>query len=262
MVASVHPTLTHMLTEQQITHFQLNGFLVLPQLASTNYCAEVLAFAQQQLAAAIPPLELEAETGYPGAPAHRDAIGGETVRRLLQVATRSSLLLDWAIGPTLTTPLKQLLGHHILLSQAHHNCIMTKQPQFSSLTGWHRDSRYWSFERPELISAWLALRDETIENGCLLVIPGSHLMQINSTSLDALQFLRIDDADNQTLLKRAIAVPLKAGDVLLFSSNLFHAAGRNLTEQTKFSMVFTYRALDNPPLADTRSASLAEIAVP
>jgi phytanoyl-CoA hydroxylase len=250
-----------MLTSHQIAEFHKNGFLVLPQLASSTFCSEVLAFTQQQLIKAVPPLEYEADTGYPGAPATQDAPGGKTVRRLLQVASRSTHLLDWATGPTLTTPIKQLLGEHILLSQAHHNCIMTKQPQFSSLTGWHRDSRYWSFQRAELISAWLALRDETVENGCLLVIPGSHQIQVNSDGLDTAQFLRLDYPANQALLARAVSVPLTAGDVLLFSSNLFHAAGCNQTDQTKFSMVFTYRAENNPPIANSRSASLQEIVI-
>ena len=158
-------------------------------------------------------------------------------------------------------PLKQLLGQKVWLSQAHHNCIMTKQPRFSSVTGWHRDSRYWHFERPELISAWLALRDETPENGCLQVIAGSHKVTVDPQALDAAQFLKTDYLPNQSLLQKAQHVPLQAGDVLLFSSNLFHAAGQNHTEQTKFSMVFTYRRDNNPPQLGSRSASLPEIAI-
>jgi len=250
-----------MLTQQQITDFNQHGFLVLPQLASTEFCNQVLAFARGQLALAAGPVEWEADTGYPGAPAARTVDGGNTVRRLLGVSMRDRLILDWATGATLATPLKQLLGNQVLLSQAHHNCIMTKQPRFSSVTGWHRDSRYWHFQRPELISAWLALRDETVENGCLLVIPGSHQVQVAAQGLDAAQFLKQDYAGNQSLLSQAIPVPLQAGDVLLFSSNLFHAAGRNQTDQTKYSLVFTYRAADNLTIPNTRSASLPELPI-
>jgi phytanoyl-CoA hydroxylase len=250
-----------MLTSQQITDFHQQGFLVLPTLSSPSYCEEVLAFAKQQLELPTLPVEYEADTGYPGAPSAITELGGTTVRRLLQVTRRNRLIADWATGPGLAGPLKTLLGDAALLSQAHHNCIMTKQPRFSSVTGWHRDSRYWHFQRPELISAWLALRDETIENGCLLVIPGSHRVEVDAEGLDAAQFLRTDYPGNQTLLTKAIPVPLQTGDVLLFSSNLFHAAGRNQTDQTKFSMVFTYRAIDNPPIPDTRSASLPELPI-
>jgi len=250
-----------MLSPLQIEEFHRHGFLVLPKLATPDYCNQILEFAEQQLQQAVEPLEYEAETGYPGAPASRSATGGGTVRRLLHVSLRSELIADWATGSRLAQPLKQLLGNAVLLSQVHHNCIMTKQPQFSSVTGWHRDSRYWHFQRPELISAWLALRDETVENGCLLVIPDSHRVTIDAQGLDAAQFLKQDFPANQPLLQQGVPVPLQAGDVLLFSSNLFHAAGRNLTAQTKHSMVFTYRAQDNPPIAGSRSASLPELPI-
>ena len=248
-----------MLTPAQITQFQQQGFLVLPAFSTAEYCQQVLDFAQQQLDTVTLPIEYEADTRYPGAPISRDAEGGQTARRLLQAYARSSCLADWATQPALTRVLTQLLGDGVCMSQVHHNCIMTKQARFSSLTGWHRDSRYWHFQKPELISVWLALRDEKIENGCLLVLPNSHQWQIDAEQLDGAQFLRADVAGNQALLAQAQAVPLQQGDVLLFSSNLFHAAGCNQTSQTKFSMVFTYRAADNPPTPDTRSASLPEV---
>ena len=248
-----------MLTSQQCQKFHQNGFLVLPQLATAAYCRDVLDFTRLHLSGAIPPMELEADTGYPGAPATSLAEGGKTVRRLLAASMRDRLISDWATGLTLAIPIRQLLGEDALLSQAHHNCIMTKQPRFSSITGWHRDSRYWHFARAELVSAWLALGNETVENGCLSVIPGSHHAKISPTALDAAQFLRPDLPENQSLLAQAIPVPLHAGDVLLFSSNLFHAAGCNRTGQTKFSMVFTYRASDNLPVPLSRSASLPEL---
>lgn len=248
-----------MLTPAQVIQFQQQGFLVLPAFSAPDYCQHVLDFAQQQLDQVVLPIEYEADTRYPGAPVSRDAEGGQTARRLLQAYARAPLLADWATQAALAENLKQLLGAGAKMSQVHHNCIMTKQARFSSLTGWHRDSRYWHFQKPELISVWLALRDERVENGCLLVLPGSHQWQIDAEQLDSAQFLRADLERNQNLLAQAQTVPLQQGDVLLFSSNLFHAAGCNQTGQTKFSMVFTYRAQDNFPQAGSRSASLPEI---
>ncbi|MBI3283247.1 MAG: phytanoyl-CoA dioxygenase family protein [Burkholderiales bacterium] len=248
-----------MITSIQVEQFQHNGYLVLPAYATPEYCEQVIAFARQALAAHALPIEYEADTAYAGAPASREAEGGHTARRLLQAYARSRLLADWATGPQLAQPLRQLLGPGALLSQAHHNCIMSKQPEYSTATGWHRDSRYWNFQRAELVSAWLALRAETVENGCLLVIPGSHRLELEAAQLDAAQFLRADAAQNRALLASAQAVPLQQGDLLLFHSKLFHAAGKNQTEATKFSLVFTYRAADNMPQPGSRSAALAEI---
>ncbi|MCU6435695.1 phytanoyl-CoA dioxygenase family protein [Undibacterium sp. Jales W-56] len=248
-----------MLSCEQRQQFHDDGYLVLPAQVDAAMCEAIIAFAQQQLDDDVAPIEYEADTRYPGAPASRDAEGGLTARRLLQAVSRSETLRGWATGAALTQPLRQLLGDELCLVQAHHNCIMTKQPRFSSLTGWHRDSRYWSFQRAELISAWLALRNETVENGCLLVIPGSHRMSIEAAQLDTAQFLRADSPANQSLLAQARPVILQQGDVLLFHSNLFHAAGCNQTRQTKFSFVTTYRAADNPALPGSRSASVDDI---
>ncbi|WP_423680589.1 phytanoyl-CoA dioxygenase family protein [Undibacterium sp. WLHG33] len=248
-----------MLSLDQIQEFQTQGFLVLPGLATPDFCEQVIHFAEQQLTDDVHPIEYEADTRYPGAPASREAEGGHTARRLLQAYARDPILAKWATGAALAQPLLQLLGDGALMSQAHHNCIMTKQPQYSTATGWHRDSRYWHFARAELISAWLALRNETVENGCLLVIPGSHQLPIDASQLDTAQFLRTDLPQNQALLAQARPVALQQGDVLLFHSNLFHAAGKNQTTAGKFSMVFTYRDAANEPEAGSRSAGLPEI---
>jgi phytanoyl-CoA hydroxylase len=138
---------------------------------------------------------------------------------------------------------------------------MTKDPRYSSLTSWHRDIRYWSFERPELVSVWLALGRERYENGCLLVLPGSHAMEFGPDELDDAQFLRPDVERNRALIDAPVAVELEPRDVLFFHCRLFHAAGANKTGETKFSVVHTYHAADNPPLAGTRSAAVPDVAL-
>lgn len=250
-----------MLTADQITHFHTQGYVVIPAMVPAAYCRTVMSFAQHALREHAEPIEYEADTHYPGAPESREAEGGQTARRILQAASRSPLIMNWAKGWRLRQCLVQLLGEGIYLSQAHHNCIMTKQPRFSSVTGWHRDSRYWNFERPDLVSVWLALGRETTGNGCLKLLPGSHRWLISQDQLDVDQFFRTDLPENEKLLTQAVSIQLRIGDVLLFHSNLFHAAGCNQTTQTKFSMVFTYRGADNPPQPGSRSASLAEILI-
>lgn len=180
------------LTLTQINQFRRDGFLVLPGLADTIYCDAAIAFAQNELRNNAAPIEYEADTRYPGAPASSDAEGGWTARRLLQAMARSPLLEKWAKSERLTPVLRQLLGEEVYLSQVHHNCIMTKQPRFSSVTGWHRDSRYWHFQRTDLVTAWLALSNETPENGCLSVIPGSHWRILAPAQFDERHFLRVD----------------------------------------------------------------------
>jgi phytanoyl-CoA hydroxylase len=155
-----------------------------------------------------------------------------------------------------------VLGEDVALSQSHHNCIMTKNPAFSSATGWHQDIRYWRFERPELVSVWLALGPEHEENGCLWLVPGSHRTAFGPKQLDEALFLRAGHQENEKLTARKIAAELDEGDVLFFHCRTLHAAGANRTAITKYAAVFTYHAADNPPLPDTRSAALPDIPLP
>ena len=245
--------------DADVAKFERDGYVVVRGLAPEALRSRMLETARAQLAAAVAPLEYEADVRYPGSPESHDAPGGRTVRRLLQAYSRDPAFREWATLPAVAARLGQLLGADVELSQAHHNCVMTKDPRYSSLTNWHRDIRYWAFDRPELVSVWLALGRERYENGCLLVLPGSHAMEFLPEQLDAAQFLRTDVEQNRALLARETRVELDPGDVLFFHCRLFHAAGANQTSETKFSVVHTYHAADNHPIAGTRSAALPDI---
>lgn len=250
---------TDRFADAELVRFARDGFHVVRGLAPATLRQRILDAAHRDLDAAVAPIEYEADTGYPGAPATRDAPGGRTVRRLLRAVDRDPAIREWCTGPAVGARLRQLLGPHVCLAQAHHNCIMTKQPRHSSVTGWHRDVRYWAYERPQLVSVWLALGPEGTDNGCLQVLPGTHAMDFGPDRLDEAQFLRTDVAANRPLLDNVVTVALEPGDVLFFHCLLFHAAGANGTDATKFSPVFTYHAADNRPLPGTRSASLPSV---
>lgn len=240
--------------------FHRDGFVVRRGFAEPDTVAALRGIASEHLALTLAPLEFEADVGYPGSPASRVAEGGGTVRRLLGAAGRDPRLRAWATSAEARAMLRALIGSHdVLMSQSHHNCIMTKHPGYSSATLWHQDNRYWSFDEEALVTLWLALGSETKANGCLRVIPGSHLSDLDRGRLDAELFLRTDLAANKALIATAVPVELEAGDALFFHSRLFHAAGRNRSPDTKLSAVFTYHAASNHPIAGTRSARFASL---
>ena len=39
---------------------------------------------------------------------------------------------------------------------------------------WHQDVTYWGLEPSRAMSGWLAIDDADVENGCMMVVPGSH----------------------------------------------------------------------------------------
>ena len=260
MTTVASPTLTTF-TPDELTSFDRDGFVVVRGLGGDDFRRRMLDVVWDGLKRHVSPIEYEADLQYPGAPVSRAAAGGRTARRLRQAHSRGAVFTEWLQHPDVVGRLKQLLGTPLYCPLAHHNCIMTKQPEYSSETGWHQDLRYWSFTKPDLVNVWLALGEERSENGCLRVIPGTHRTSFSADRLDADLFLREDFPENHELIASAIDVPLAPGDVLFFHCRTFHAAGQNLTDDPKLSVVFTFRGEGNQPIPGTRSASLPELLI-
>ena len=249
-------------TPDEVEQFQRDGYIIVRGLADERIREQMLFATLEGIGRAVPPVEYEADLQYPGAPRSRESEGGRTIRRLKQAHSRGFVFTEWLSHPPLVARLRQLLGPQVIAPLAHHNCIMTKQPEFSSDTGWHQDVRYWSFQRPELISVWLALGHERPANGCLWVIPGSHRGSYERQRFDDELFLRPELPENDALIAGKVPAELAPGDTLFFHARTFHAASRNQTGDPKFSVVFTFRPADNPPLAGSRSASAPEVVLP
>lgn len=247
--------------------FEREGYVIAHKLVPPTDLAAMRGVALGALKPLLGPAEFESETDYPGAPTDADAPGGETPRRLLHAFPRHAMYRRWAMSKEVVGRVRRYLGveaygpDSIRLSQCHHNCVMTKHPGYSSATLWHQDIRYWSFDRPELISVWFALGDEREANGALSVIPSTHELNPDRGRLDRDYFLRPELVENRALIDKARQIELDAGDVMFFHCNLFHAAGRNRTGTVKLSLVFTYHAGDNQPIPGTRSARYPSINV-
>ena len=241
--------------------FERDGYIVIRNMVTAQRFTELRTIANDHLRQLIAPIEFEVDVRYPGAPLEENSPGADISRRLLQAFARDEAFRLWALDPEVKHILSGLLQTEegLSVSQCHHNCIMTKAPGFSSVTLWHQDSRYWAFDYENLVSVWLALGDEDKTNGCLRVIPGSHKLNFDSGRFDAAMFLRPDLSENKSLIKQAVTVELNPGDVLFFHSRLFHAAGRNLSDETKLSVVFTYHQASNKPINNTRSARFSSI---
>lgn len=248
------------LSHAQIQQFKIDGYLLLKAQVAPSELTAARQLVDEHLRERIAPFELETEVHYPGAPESVDAPGGQTIRRLKHAFTRANILQKLARLPIVVDGVQDILGsQHVLLNPNHHNCVMTKQPEFSSETLWHRDTRYWNFNNKYLINSWIALGDERRENGAMKILPGSHRWELAEGAVDDAQFLITDHPDNIERLKTARTVEMQAGDLLLFSAHCFHAAGRNQTTNPKFSVVFTYHGEDTVPLPGTHSASGEEI---
>ena len=175
------------------------------------------------------------------------------IRRLRQVYDREEIFAQWMTNKEIRPILEQLLGEEPRLLLAHHNSIMTKLPQKSSITSWHQDIRYWHYQNDNLISVWLSLGNESLDNGLLEFIPGSHKMNFVSEQFDERSSFRDDLVLNQEIISKRVHHNLNKGDVVIFHSKTLHHAHQNKTDETKISFVYSLRGISNTPIAGTRS---------
>ena len=245
-------------SETELASFGRDGYVLVPGLATPAVTRELEAITDSLLAAPVPPLEFEADTGYPGAPASRGEQGGATPRRFLGALDREPALRAWAASPAVTSRLQQVLGADLRVTRAHHNCIMVKDPRFSSDTGWHQDIRYWRFNRPELVTALLALTPANEHNGGLRFLPGSHLLSLDDGDFDEHKFFRPNSSAGRALLEREVTVEMQPGDVVFFHCLTLHAGPRNRDGLQRKSVLFTYHGGDVQPVPGTRSAAQPE----
>jgi len=238
--------LTMKLTNEQIAEFNTNGFLLLKNFADSKLCDAIHIKAQEHLKNQIAPIESEEEY-------LRTGNSTSTIRRLRQVYDREDIFKQWMTNKEIFPILEQLLGKSPKLLLAHHNSIMTKQPKKSSITTWHQDIRYWSYENDELLSVWLSLGDEHLENGLLEFIPGSHKMTFTSDQFNERSSFREDLEINKEIISKRVHFNLAKGDIVLFHAKTLHYAHQNATQQAKISFVYSLRANSNKPLKNTRS---------
>ncbi|WP_457605865.1 phytanoyl-CoA dioxygenase family protein [Nitratifractor sp.] len=248
------PPQTLALSSDEISRFEQDGFLRLPGLADSRRCDLIRELAEVHLKYRVPPLEWESEYIGEDREEYR-----QTVRRLRQVYDRDRIFREWMRDPLLRPALEQLLGSTPILVLAHHNSIMTKMPHTSTQTRWHQDLRYWHYRDDRLLSVWLALGDETSENGVLEFIPGSHRIDFPPESFDEKTYFREDLPANREWIERKVSHDLHKGDVVLFHCRVLHRANPNRTDHPKLSFVYTVRAEGNEPISGTRSAEYPEI---
>ena len=244
------------LNKEQLEQFRRDGFLLIRGFLEKRSCDIIKDIAKVHLKYAIEPIETEYE--YIGIDKE---IYKKSVRRLRQVYDRDIIFKQWMENREIRPILKQVLREDPVLLTAHHNSIMTKLAGTSSQTCWHRDSRYWHYDGDNLVSVWLALGDEYSENGVLEFIPGTHLEDFAEDCFDAKSFFRADLEKNQETIERKVSYNLKAGDIVLFHSELLHRANANETDEDKISFVYTVKGESIAPIKGTRSSKFKEIAL-
>ena len=128
-----------------------------------------------------------------------------------------------------------------------------KSAEFGSPVEWHQDWAFYPHTNDDLLAVGIALDDMTLENGCLLVIPGSHQGPI----LDHHQGGRFVGAVTQEGFDDADAVPvqLRAGGISIHHARLLHGSLPNTSTRPRRLLLFQYCAGDAWPVMGTTCES-------
>jgi ectoine hydroxylase-related dioxygenase (phytanoyl-CoA dioxygenase family) len=83
-------------------------------------------------------------------------------------------LFQWAFDPGVLSLVEPILGPDLALFSTHFIC---KPVGNGKRVPWHEDSAYWKglIEPMNVCTVWLAIDPSTRANGCMMVIPRTHL---------------------------------------------------------------------------------------
>ena len=160
-------------------------------------------------------------------PVGPDDFAGHRTRRTGGLIARSPICRDLVMNPLVLDAVGGLLAH-VTSFQLHLTQVIAIGPgEPSQLI--HRDQ--WAFDffpfpngyEVQCNTIW-AMTDFTEENGATRVIPGSHRYEDRRE-------LTVDDTEPATM---------PAGSVLFYSGSLYHGAGANRSDATRYGVNITY----------------------
>jgi ectoine hydroxylase len=247
------------LTKEQILYFQENGFLLVEDVFDQ---AEINALTDEmnKIIAGDDPRRILEKNG--------------SVRTFFAPHFTNELYDKVHRLDRLVVPATQLLGNEVYL---HQSKINIKEAMVGDWWEWHQDYPYWKNDdgmpRPDVLTAMIFYNDVNEFNSPLILIPSSHKEGIFDDSenevdvneqgsewyaeyLKSASFMTSVTANlKYKLTKETIAAWVnrkglfsakgKAGAVLFFHGNVFHASSNNLSPWDRFTYLLTYNRVDN-----------------
>ncbi len=113
--------------------------------------------------------------------------------------------------------------------QVWQSMLIFKQPHIGGEVGWHQDASFFVTEPMTVTTFWFALEDATLDNGCLWVQPGGHRGPLRERYVCEAGRLRMQALDTTPWpdTGSALAVPVKAGTLVVFGGLLPHYSAPN-----------------------------------
>ncbi len=159
--------------------------------------------------------------------------------------------------PGIVGALAAILGEHIRFDGSHR--LRPKLPH-SELTAfpWHQDSQYYGAPSAgmHIVSTWVPLVDVDEQNGCLWFIPGSQrwglLPGARGSDMNIRSPVEVEKMGTPEPL------PMRRGDIVLFSNLTVHGSKVNHTERVRWSLDLRYSAIKDLASCEPRERAARE----
>jgi phytanoyl-CoA hydroxylase len=216
------------LTEEQITSYRRNGFIQLTDVITGDDLTHLRTAVEEAVA----------NEDIPDNSAKRDKSSYESIFiQKVNLWQRHAGVKEFVLSKRFGNLAARLSG---FATRVWHDQALFKEPQTGSKTPWHQDSHYWPHrEKGHQTSIWIALKDATVQNGCMSFIPGTQtLKNIEPVNLGNPQDLFAVAPQVKGI--KPVTCPLAAGSVTFHNGLTFHYAGPNRTDGMREAMAVLY----------------------
>jgi non-heme Fe2+,alpha-ketoglutarate-dependent halogenase len=173
---------------------------------------------------------------------------------------KSHLLFTWLAelvrNDKIVDAIEDLYGPDLLCWTTNFFIKEAANPAFVS---WHQDSTYWGLDRPDVVTAWVALTPSNKSNGAMDYIPGSHTKdQIPHRDTFAKNNLltRGQEVAVEVDESQARTVDLRPGEISLHHVRLVHGSAPNPTNDRRIGFAIRYVPTSVKQVAGEDSATL------
>jgi hypothetical protein len=148
--------------------------------------------------------------------------------------------LALAKNPDIVELVSDVIGNDVILWGAH---VFCKPAGDGFETPWHQDGHYWPIRPLATCTVWVALEESSIENGCLRVIPKSHIgknlhehLHEDRQDLTLQQRMKAGSFDENT----AVDIELEPGQMSLHDVYMIHGAKANTSQKRRTGVALRY----------------------
>ena len=217
------------LSEDQVKQFKLNGFLTVEDVLCADEVAALAAHTDLIAAGKveqIPETSIQLEKVFrEGERAVDDQV--LAVRKLYNLAVYDEFMWGHATHRRIVDIIADLLGSDDI--KMYGDQLFMKAAVTGTAQPWHQDSASWRDIFPmDLVTAWTAIDQATVENGCLNFAPGTH--RWGMVRGEQLSWFVEDLGSEQWPV---VPAPLKPGSISFHHSLVLHQSNANLSGQRR-----------------------------